>query len=108
MNGILVTVGLLGSLVTSFLVPSIQAALQIKSLFSLDPSFDVNLYSLTGKALAADDQTLQVINDWRTSKGLPALPGETIPPMVSGTAVAMPIMVMGPAPDAPAASPAGS
>lgn len=102
--GFLLSLSRAGALITSFLLPSLEAALRIKSLFELDPDYTVNLYTLTGAALTADDQTLAIINAWRASKGLEPLPAE-IPPLTPGTAIAMPVMIMGPNP-APA-SPAG-
>lgn len=98
--GILLTISQVGNLITSFLVPSIEAAIRIRSLFDLDPSYTVNMYSLTGSALTADDAVLAAVNQWRVSKGLPPYADE-IPPLATGTAIAMPVMII-PQPATPA------
>lgn len=74
-------------------MPSIEAAIRIRSLFELDPDFTVNVYSLTGSALTANDKVFAEVNEWRASKGLPPHAAE-IQAMPAGLAVAMPIMVM--------------
>lgn len=103
--GVLITISQIGSLITSFLLPSIEAALKIKALFNLDPSYEVNVFNLSGAAITADDKALVDINAWRASKGLPPEPG-TIPALPAGTAVSIPVLLMGPPPVVPAAEPA--
>ncbi len=68
--GVLVSVLQLGNLLLAFLAPSLELALKIKHLFELDPDFRVNLTKLTGEAIAADDETLRIIAEWKKARGL--------------------------------------
>lgn len=76
--GALVTILQAGSLIVSFIAPTVEAALKIKSLFELSPDFTVSVTDLAGQAISADEQTIAVINAWR-AKQTPPLPPLVFP-----------------------------
>lgn len=83
--GVLLSILQAGNLLVSFIVPTLTIAMQIKSIFELDPSYSVNVTNLAGDAIAADQGTIDDVNAWRKSVGLGPLPSPTpLPPMVAG------------------------
>lgn len=81
--GTLVSILKAGSLLVSFIVPTLEVALQIKSHFELDPIYAVNITNLAGDAIAADNDTIAAVNVWRQSVGLDPLP---LPSPLAGAA----------------------
>ncbi len=73
----------LGNLLAVLLLPTLELALKIKQLFSLDPDFQVNITNLAGEALAADDATDAAIAAWRKRVGLPDQPPSSGPKAIS-------------------------
>lgn len=59
------------NLIASFIVPTIQDAMKIKSLFTLNPDYTVNVVNLSGAAITADDATIANVDAWRAKHGLP-------------------------------------
>jgi hypothetical protein len=72
------------NLIAAFIVPTEELALKIKSHFELDPTFTVNVTTLEGDALAADQATMDTVNAWRASVGLTPLAPTKQPPMAAG------------------------
>jgi hypothetical protein len=62
-----------GNLLLAFLAPTLELALKIKGLFHQSPDIAVNISNLEGEAIAADDDTIAVVNAWLKSKGRPEL-----------------------------------
>lgn len=69
--GSIVVILQLAGLVIPMIVPTVEAAFKIKSLFELDPDAKVNIITLTGEAIRADDATIAAVNVWRAKNGLP-------------------------------------
>jgi hypothetical protein len=81
--GALVTILQLGQMLVSFIVPTVEAALKIKSHFELSPDYTVNVTNLSGDAISSDDATIANVNAWRASVGLPPLTFPTAGPATS-------------------------
>ena len=65
---------------------ALDLALKIKALFSsIGNDITVNIRSVDGVAIAANNDTIQLVNDWLNSKGLPPLAAEpgVLPPASS-------------------------
>lgn len=77
MNGALLAVSYGLNLLFTVIIPDVQAALHIKSVFDLNPDFTVNVTTLTGDAITADDTVLDTVNAWRVKNGLSPL---SLPP----------------------------
>jgi hypothetical protein len=69
---VLAAITMAGQIIATFIVPGIDLALKVKSLLELDPSVQVNITNLTGEALSADQQTLDLIAAWKQQHSLPA------------------------------------
>lgn len=67
---VLVQVLQASNLLFAVLAPSVEVALKIQHLFQLDPDFQVNLTTLTGEAIKADDETTKLIAEWKARHNL--------------------------------------
>ena len=84
--GALVTILQAGQLIVSFIVPAIETALHIKSLFELNPDFTVNVTNLAGEAITADQATIDAVNAWRKTVNLAPLVFPTSTPPAAAPA----------------------
>lgn len=72
---VLVTITRLGALLQVLFVESIELALKIKALLTLESDdVQVNIKSLADQAIAADDRAMALVNQWRAENGLAPLP----------------------------------
>lgn len=82
------------NLLFTVVIPDIAIALHIKSLFDLNPDFTVNVTTLSGDAITADNMLIANVNVWREKVGLLPLlfPTPTLV-VVPGDAPAPPIVL---------------
>jgi voltage-gated potassium channel Kch len=56
------------------IVPIMDLAARLKSIFTLNPNVAVSIQNLASDALQADADTQQMIADWQKAHGLPITP----------------------------------
>lgn len=60
-----------GNLILTVEPIALEVAHKLKELFGgLDPDITVNITNLEGEAMDADDQTVQLVADWKKQHGL--------------------------------------
>jgi hypothetical protein len=59
-----------GNLLLALSPVAIELALKIKHLFAPQPDITVNITSLAGEAITADDDTIQLVADWKKQHNL--------------------------------------
>lgn len=72
-----------GKFIGALIVRGFATAQKLKATFELTPDFEVNIQTLSDRAIDADEETIREANEWRAEKGLPPLeaPGSPTGPI---------------------------